>query len=88
MFDKVKEIAKWKKIQDEIKHQQEQIFATVEKRDIKVVVRGDKKVEKIEIDGEENRDLKDAVNDAMKEIDKKLEKKLRGQAGDLGLPDL
>lgn len=88
MFDKIKDLAKWKKIQDEVKRQQEQLFATVEKHGYKVVVRGDKRVEKIEIDGEEYKELKETINDALKDIDKKLEKKLRSQAGELGIPGL
>jgi DNA-binding protein YbaB len=85
-FDQAKEIYKWKKIQDEVKKQQSQIFAAVEKRGIKVVVKGDKKIEKIELDGLENKELKEAINEAMKEVDKKLQKKLQGQAGELGIP--
>lgn len=88
MFDKVKEIAKWKKIQDQVKKQQEQIFATAEKHGYRVVVRGDKRIEKIEIDGEEYKELKDIVNDALKDVDKKLEKKLRGQASELDIPGM
>jgi len=88
MFDKFKDIAKWKKLQDEVKRQQEQVFVTVEKKGYKIVVRGDKRIEKIEIDGEDYKEFKDILNDSLKEVDKKLEKKLRAQAGDLGLPGM
>jgi DNA-binding protein YbaB len=88
MFDKIKDIAKWKKLQDEVKKQQEQVFASVEKKGYKIVVRGDKRIEKIEIDGEEYKELRDVLNDTLKEVDKKLEKKLRGQAGELGIPGM
>ena len=88
MFDKIKDIAKWKKLQDEVKHQQEQVFATIEKKGYKIVVRGDKRIEKIEIDGDDYKDLRETINEALKEIDKKLEKKLRSQAGELGIPGL
>ncbi len=66
----------------------EQIFSTVEKGDFRVVVRGDRKVELIEIDGEGQKDLKNIINDAMKDVNKKVEKKLRGQLSDLGIPGL
>jgi len=88
MFDKFKDIAKWKKLQDEVKRQQEQVFVTVEKKGYKIVVRGDKRIEKIEIDGEDYKEFKDVLNDSLKEVDKKLEKKLRAQAGELGLPGM
>jgi len=52
------------------------------------VVRGDKRIEKIEIDGEDYKEFKDVLNDSLKEVDKKLEKKLRAQAGELGLPGM
>ena len=83
-----KEIYKLKKAQSQMQKQLEAIFATEEKRGVKVVVRGDRKVEKIEIDGEEQRDLKDLINSAMKQVNKKAEKQLRGQLGDLGIPGL
>jgi DNA-binding protein YbaB len=88
MFDKFKDIAKWKKLQDEVKRQQEQVFVTLEKKGYKIVVRGDKRIEKIEIDGEEYKELRDVINDSLKDVDKKLEKKLRAQAGDLGIPGM
>lgn len=83
-----KEIIKLKKAQSQMQKQLEQIFATEESRGIRVVVRGDRRVETIEIDGEENRDLKNLINDALKEVSKKAEKQLRGQLGDLGFPGL
>ncbi len=83
-----KEIYKLRKKQSEMQKEMEQIFSTEEKGDVKVVVRGDRKVELIEIDGEEQKDLKNAINDAMKDVNKKVEKKLRGQLSDLGIPGL
>ena len=68
--------------------QLEQIFATEEKRGFRVVVRGDRKIESIEIDGEEQKDLKEIINSAMKEVNKRAEKQLRGQLGDLGFPGM
>ena len=83
-----KEIYKLRKKQSAMQKEMEQIFSTVEKGDFRVVVRGDRKVELIEIDGEGQKDLKNIINDAMKDVNKKVEKKLRGQLSDLGIPGL
>ena len=88
MFDKLKDLNRLKKIQSDIKKQLEQIFVVQESGNIKVVVRGDKRIEKIEIDGEEDKNLKNLINEAMKETDKKVEKQMRGQMQDLGIPGL
>jgi len=88
MFDKIKELNRLKQTQSRIKKQMEEIFATKEKGNIRIVVRGDKKIQKLEIDGEDRKDLKDLINDVFGEVDKKVEKQLRGQLKDLGLPDL
>lgn len=88
MFDKAKEILKFRKMQSEMKKELENIFATVEKSGVRIVIRGDKRIEKFTIDEEDQRHLKDVINDAMKEIDKKVEKQMRGKLGDLGIPGL
>ena len=83
MFDKAKQLHKLKKMQSDIQKQLEQIMHTEEKNDVLVVVRGDKKIESIIIDGEDRKDIKDLVNEAFKQVDKKAEKKMRSQAGDM-----
>ncbi len=83
-----KELIRFQQAQSRLNKQLEQIFASEEKRGIRVVVRGDRKVETIEIDGEEQKELRDLINSAMKEVNKKAEKQLRGQLGDLGIPGL
>jgi DNA-binding protein YbaB len=88
MLDKLKDLNKLRKMQSEMKKQLEQIFVTHEKDGIKIVVRGDKHVEKVEIEGDENKLMKDLMNDAMKEVDKKVEKQMRGQLQELGIPGL
>jgi DNA-binding protein YbaB len=88
MFDKVRELNKFKQAQSKIKKQMEGISATREKDGIKIVVRGDKKIQRLEIDGEDQKDLKDLINDTFGDVDKKVEKQMRGQLKDLGLPDL
>lgn len=86
MFGKLKELNEFRKIQNEMKKQLEQIYVSGERGDYKITVRGDKKIEKIEIDGEEDADLKKLLNTVMKDVDKKVAKQLQGQLGNLGLP--
>ena len=88
MLDKLKDLNKLRKAQSEIKKQLEQIYVSSEKNDMSVLIRGDKKIEKLVVEGEENKELKDFLNDSFKEIDKKVEKQMRGQLGDLGIPGL
>ncbi len=84
MFDKLKNLNKMRKVQAEMKKELEQMFVSTEKHGIKVVVRGDRRIERIEIDDEESKELKDVINEAMKEIDKKVEKQMRGRLDELG----
>lgn len=88
MFDKIKELNRLKQTQSRIKKQMEEIFATKEKGNVRIVVRGDKRIQKLEIEGEDRKDLKDLINEVFGEVDKKVEKQMRGQLKDLGLPDL
>ena len=92
MFDKLKDLNNLRKAQSQIKKQLEQIYVTEEKRGYKVRIRGDKKIESIEYDGDaENIDLNflaEFLNDVFKQVDKKVEKQMRGQMGDLGFPGL
>ncbi|EKD99744.1 MAG: hypothetical protein ACD_22C00184G0010 [uncultured bacterium] len=88
MFDKLKDLNKLRKTQAEIKKQLEQIFVSKEKNDYTIVVRGDKKIEKLLIEGEDQKELRELLNDTMKEVDKKVEKQMRGQLSDLGLGDI
>jgi DNA-binding protein YbaB len=87
MFEKIKELNRFKQAQSKIKKQLEDIYSTKEKNGTLVVVRGDKKIQKIEIDGVEQKELRELINDTFGEVDKKVEKQMRGQLKDLGLPD-
>lgn len=84
MFDKLKDLNKLRKTQVEIKKQLEKIFVQAEKNGMLVLIRGDKRIEKIVIDGEEQKDLKELLNGSMKDVDKKVEKQMKGRLGDLG----
>jgi DNA-binding protein YbaB len=85
MFDKLKDLNNLRKAQGEIKKELEGIYVEGEKQGIKVLVRGDKRVEKLELDGVEQKALRDLINDTMKDVDKKVEKQMRGHMSDLGL---
>ena len=88
MFDKVKDLNRLRKTQGEIKKQMEQIFVSNERGGISLLVRGDKHIEKITVDGLENKEVKEIINDTLKLVDKKVEKQMRGHLGDLGIPGL
>ncbi|OGC75644.1 hypothetical protein A3K01_02325 [candidate division WWE3 bacterium RIFOXYD1_FULL_43_17] len=88
MFDKLKDLNKLRKAQSDIKKQMENIFVTSERGRLRIVIRGDKRIEKLEIDGEDDKALRELLNDAFKDVDKKVEKQMRGQLQDLGLPGL
>ena len=61
----------------------EKITETVEKGDITVSVSGDQKIRYIKINGEERRDITDALNDAMKKVQKEAAKKMMEMGGGL-----
>ena len=48
-----------------------------------VVVTGDKKVSKIIINGVENKQIKELINDAMKKMDTKLQKEMKAKEDEL-----
>ena len=83
MFDKAKQLHKIKKMQSDVQKQLESITHVEEKGDIRVIVRANKKIEEISIDGEDRKDLKNLLNEAFKNVDKKAEKKMRSQAPEL-----
>ncbi len=83
-----KGLYKAQRAKSQMQKQLEQIYAAEEKRGIKVVVRGDKKIETIIIDSEEQKELKDLINKAMKAADKKVEKQLRSSVNVDELKDI
>ncbi len=85
MFDKLKDLNNLRKVQGQLKKEAEQIFVQSEKRGNLVLIRGDKRIEKLVIDGIENKEIKELINDTMKAVDKKLEKVSRSHLSDLGI---
>ena len=78
MLDKVKQAYQLKKAQSD--HFQS-VFE--QKGDNSVVVSGDKKIQKIVINGVENKQLKELLNDAMKKMDAKLQKEMKSKEDEL-----
>ena len=87
MFDKVKQVNELRKLQSQAKALQkelEMIKETLEYGDVKVTVSGDQKVLALTVGGEERKDIVDAINKAMKEVQKKAAKKMMEMKGGLG----
>jgi len=59
------------------------VTESFERDGIKVVVSGDQKIIRIELDGEERKDIVDAINSALKEVQKKAAKKMMDAGGGL-----
>lgn len=83
MLEEGKKLLKLKKMQDEMKKQMESVVVRKEKNGMVVMIRGDRKIMNLEFDGVEDKELKDFLNDVMKELEKKLEKEFRSQSGEL-----
>ena len=75
--DKVKAANNLRKLKNELDRPSKEVFDTNQKGRYKVVVRGDKHIERIEVDGVEDKLLKELINDTQKSVEKKLEKKAR-----------
>lgn len=86
MFDKFQQLKKLKQLRDQAMAMQKvlaQEFVNVERNGIKIVMSGDQKVHKVEIDGEEQRNLVDTFNEAIKESQKVAAKKVQEMGGGL-----
>jgi len=77
MLDKAKELLRVQKFQSEIKKKLESLTAFEQKGDNSVVVNGDKKIKSITVNGKENKELRDLINAAMKNMDSKIQKEMR-----------
>jgi DNA-binding protein YbaB len=86
MFDKFKQVGNLMKMRSEAQKLQkelETITKTVEKNGWIVSVSGDQKIRYIKKDGEDQKDLQDAINEAMKEVQKDAAKKMMEMGGGL-----
>jgi DNA-binding protein YbaB len=83
MFDKAKQLMQLQKLQSEIKKKLESLTSYEEKGLNSVVVTGDKKIQKIVINGVEDKVLRDLINTAMKKMDTKIEKEMKEKEEEL-----
>src|SRR3989344_4564264 len=88
MFDKIRQGASQandlRKLRGQMKDLQKQlaqITVTEEKGGMRVKVSADQKFQYIEIDGEENKDLMDLLNDALKKVQKKAAQEMAQMEG-------
>lgn len=87
MFDQLKQLADLKKMRDQalrLKKELSQERVTIEEGEIKIIVRGDQKIEMILIDGQDNKPLVMALNKALEEAQKRAARKMAGLSGVLG----
>lgn len=86
MWDKFKQGKDLLKLRNQAKQLQaelEKIEHVEEKGKIRIKVNGAQQVTYVEVNGEEDRDLKELINKAMKEVQKKAAKKMMEMGGGL-----
>lgn len=88
MFNKLQQGKELLKMRSQAKALQKQladVTESVEKGDVHVKVSADQKVQFISINGEERRDVADAINDAFTKVQKKAAQKMLQEGGLSGL---
>lgn len=86
MFDKLKQFSELKRMRDQamrMKKDLAQEKVEMEEKGVRVVVRGDQKIESIEINGEANYSLVNLLNKALESAQKKAASKMMGEMGNL-----
>ena len=86
MFDKVKQVNELRKMRSQamaLQKELEKITHTMEKGDYKISVSGDQKIRYIQRNGEDLKELTDAINEAMKKVQKVAAKKMMEMGGGL-----
>lgn len=86
LFGKAKQLGELNKMRQQamkLQKELEKITVTVEEKGVKVTVRGDQKVEAVHMDGENMKNVTEAVNKAMKEVQKKSAQKMMEMGGGL-----
>lgn len=82
MFNPLQQAGALKKMWDLQKAiQKEEV--TIEKNGVKVVITGDQKIKKLESNGRSDDDIKEAINEAVKESQQVAAKKLQQMGGGL-----
>lgn len=80
MINPFKQVGEIKKLRDQanaIQKELEQIEVSSERGRVRIVMTGNMKVKSAEFNGEETKDLKDAINDAVDQAQKKSAQKMQ-----------
>lgn len=81
------QIGELKKMRDQAMQIQRQLQAeeiTVDKHGVVIVITGDQKIKEITTNGRSDKDIRDAVNEAVKKSQEIAAKKLQSMSGGLG----
>lgn len=87
MFEKLQQLKELKRLRDQAMAMQKvlaQETIVVEEDGVKVVMSGDQKVQRLEVDGEDKNKITEVLNKALKESQKVAAKKLQEMGGGLG----
>ena len=81
------QIGELKKMRDQAMQIQRQLAAeelTIEKKGVLIIITGDQKIKEIRTNGKSDRDIAEAVNEAVKKSQEVAAKKLQEMSGGLG----
>lgn len=87
MMNPFKQIGEIKKMRDQamaIQKELQQEEVEVERNGVLVVISGDQKIKRLESNGKDDNDVKEAVNEAIKKSQEVAAKKLQSMTGGLG----
>ncbi len=87
MFNPLQGLGDLKKMRDQamaIQRELQKEEITIDKHGVRIVITGDQKVIKIEVNGKSDNDVKDAINEAVKKSQEVAAKKLQQMGGGLG----
>lgn len=88
MFDKFKQLGELKKMRDQAMQIQKQLDSEVievEKNGVMVKISLAQKIRELETNGKDDYDIKEAINEALKEAQEKAAKKMQSLVGIEGL---
>lgn len=84
MFDKLKQLgdlAKMRQQAQQIKKQLESVRLTVQHKNVVVEITGDQKIQRLDVDGIPRDDIKNAVNDAIAQVQQEAAKHMQSMMG-------
>jgi len=88
MFEQIKQLNELRKQGQQLKSEMERITTEITEGKVKILIRGDQQIERVEVEGVEREDLKKAFNKAVKESQKEVSKKLSGMLTGMKIPGL